>query len=506
MDKNSLWKKISHSGIKYPLLNETIEVDVLIIGGGITGITAATQLLASGKKIAIVEAHTIGGVTTSLSTGNLYVPVQPFYQTIASKFDIATAAQVAKSRQFAIDYIENTIADYKIDCNFTRRPWFAYTEGEKETFLEKELTIMKQLGIEVDYVSDLPYKLNFTKAISIQNQARFNPLQYLISLAEELNKKGCLIYENTPVEDIQETENICSIKTAKGEIKAQSVFMATHTPLGIDLTQQFTAPYRSYVVALQLDSKQYEEGHLINMDSSSYSISTHADKTNKPGIILIAGSHHKTGQDGNMKEHYSEIEKFLKKHFSQSTVSLKWSAQHYQSADSLPYIGLQSKGSKRLYIATGYFADGLVYGTLAGLIVADLIEKKNPFTNKLYSSTRSTPLASMNFFLKENANVLAQYIKDLPQVEQRNFKAIKPGEGKVVVINQEKCAVSRDVNNNLHMLCAVCPHMKCIVNWNNAEQTWDCPCHGSRFTQTGQVIEGPATANLDKFNFKEESV
>ncbi|MBA2657196.1 MAG: FAD-dependent oxidoreductase [Tatlockia sp.] len=505
MEKDSLWQKISHT-TAYTTLNESIEVDVLIVGGGITGITAALQLLTSGNKVAIVDSHTIGGLTTSLSTGNLYVTVQPFFQSITSKFDIETAIQVAKSRQLAINYIENTIADYKIDCNFSRRPWFAYTDGEKENFLEKELLIIKQLGIEADYVSQLPYNLNFKKAISIPNQARFNPLQYVSSLAEELASKGCLIYENTTVEDIQEADKICSIKTAQGLIKAKHVFMATHTPLGLNLTQQFTAPYRSYVVALESSSKHYEEGQLINIDSSSYSISTHAYKTHNPGIILIAGSHHKTGQGGDMVEHYSDIEQFSQKNFPESTVAFRWSAQHYQSADCLPYIGLQNSQSKRVYMATGYFADGLVYGTLAGLIVSDLIMKRIPFTQTLYSSTRSTPLASMKFLVKENTNILLQYIKDLPQSEQKTFENLKPGEGEVVEINREKCAVSRDQNNNLHMLCAVCPHMKCIVNWNNAEQTWDCPCHGSRFTQTGEVIEGPATSDLNQFNLKKESV
>jgi nitrite reductase/ring-hydroxylating ferredoxin subunit len=210
----------------------------------------------------------------------------------------------------------------------------------------------------------------------------------------------------------------------------------------------------------------------------------------------VAGSHHKTGQGQKMEKHYAELSRFLHQHFAVDKIAYQWSAQHYQSADDLPYIGLSSRFAKHTYMATGYFADGLVYGTLAGMMIGDLFAGKTNHLLETYQANRITPRASAKFLIKENTNVFLQYLKDFPLLSKKDFSHIKKGEGKIVEIHQEKCAVSRDKNNKLNIVSAVCPHMKGIVAWNNAEQTWDCPCHGSRFTAQGHYIEGPAVGDL----------
>lgn len=437
-------------------------------------------------------------MTTRNSTGNLYIPVQPYYHTIVSNFDLATAKQVADSRQFAIDYIEKNVLHYTIDCQFHRRPWYAYTTSEeKQPLLQKEVETLKQIGVEIDYTSNIPFDLKFKKAAVVPNQARFNPLQYVQALAKVLAEKGCFIFENTQVIGIKETDK-CHVLTNQAEISAGEVFMATHTPLDINPTHMFTAPYRSYVVGAYLENGHYPEGHLWKLDSPSPILSTHALKESHPEILLISGNHHKTGQGKDMKKHFSKLESFLRDHFKVSEIAFHWSAQHFPSADKLPYIGLANRSTKNIYMATGYFADGLTYGTLAGLLVAYLIlNKTNPFS-ATYNANRFTPLSSIAFITKENLNVLTQYAKDLPLGIKDNFENLQIGEGKIVEINREKWAVSRDKSSKLQAVSAVCTHMKCIVNWNNAEQTWDCPCHGSRFAPNGEVLEGPATCNLKK--------
>lgn len=500
MDGESLWKAISTRSVDYPSLTEDIEVDVLIIGGGITGVTAAMQLSDFGKKVAIIEAHSIGGVTTSDSTGNLYIAIQPYYYTVVDKFGLEHAAQVAQSRRYAIDYIETQIKQNKIACQFQRRPWYAYTVGKCESLLQKEMETFKKMEVEVQSAPQLPFDLRYKTAMVMPNQARFNPMQYVISLAESVHKKGCDIYENTAAVSINEESNYCTVTTSKGKIVAKKVFLATHTPIGINATQAYTAPYRSYVLSAQLDIATYPEAHLWCLDNPRYSICTHAYKKETPGLFMVAGSHHKTGQGKDMQAHFLEIERYIKDNYPVTKTLYHWSAQHYHSADNLPYIGLAHRDSKRVYMATGYFADGLVYGTLAGVIIADFITKKNSSTYNLFQADRIKPLASINFVMKENLNVLSQYAQDLPIPEKKNFQSIKEGEGQVVEINRKKYAVSRDSKQNLHIVCAVCPHMKCVVNWNNAEQTWDCPCHGSRFTQEGAVIEGPAMSNLPRYD------
>ncbi|WED43999.1 FAD-dependent oxidoreductase [Legionella cardiaca] len=496
MEGHSIWQKISSSATSYPSLKENIEVDVAIIGGGITGITAAINLLKAGKKVAIVEASKVGGVTTSMSTGNLYLEIQPLYQTLASNFGIEKAKDIALSRQLAIDYIETNVNSYNINCQFKRRPWYAYSL-ENETLLHQEIETLKQMNIDIEEIFSLPFDFKFKKAAVMNNQARFNPLQYVISMATELMKRGCLIYEDTRVTAITEN-NVCHVLTNDGHITAKHVFMATHTPFGINTTQMFTAPYRSYVVAVHLKENDYPEGHFWKFDNPPYVLCTHAISKAQPDTLMIAGRHHKTGQGNNMQQHFSELENFLREYFSISEIVVNWSAQHYHSADKIPYIGLANHTTKNIYMATGYFADGLVYGTLAGILVSDMILQKSNTFAEIYNANRSSLGSSLGFVAKENLNVLAQYAKDLPLSATNNFENLQVGEGRIVEINREKCAISRDSSNQLHLVSAVCTHMKCIVNWNNAEQTWDCPCHGSRFAPTGEVLEGPATKNLEK--------
>ena len=492
MSNTSLWEAISIRNTPYPILENDLEVDVAIIGGGITGITAANQLVSTGKKVVILEANTLGGGTTGNSTGNLYVAIEPYYQTVEATFNFETAKTIAYSRKAAIDYIEKNVKEKDIDCHFTRRPWYAYTTKEAKK-LEREVELFNKMGMPIEYTDNMPLDIKFKKAAVMQDQARFNPLQYVIAMAADLAKKGCLIFENTPVIEIVETEHGI-LKTAHATITAKKILIATHTPVGINSTQMFTAPYRSYVVAVKLEN--CPEGHFWDVSGISPSICTHAMSQNHPELLMVAGNHHKTGQGSDLMQNFEKHEAFLRKNFNTKDVAFQWSAQHYQSADSAPYIGLNGS-AQHTYIASGFWADGLTYGTLAGIIVGDLILGKNNPLSATYQPDRKKMMTSMPFVLKENANVLLQYLKDYPLISLQNFDDIKPGEGKVIEINREKCAVSRDDNNLLHVVSAVCTHMKCIVNWNDAEKTWDCPCHGSRFTCKGKVIEGPAILDLE---------
>jgi glycine/D-amino acid oxidase-like deaminating enzyme/nitrite reductase/ring-hydroxylating ferredoxin subunit len=504
METLSLWEAISIRPRTYPVLSSNIEVDVAIIGGGITGVTGASHLIKAGKSVAIIEADKIGGVTTGYSTGNLYIPVQPFYQHITSKFNYEIAKSIAHSRKFAIDYIEKNIQEKNILCNFSRRPWYGYTANHERISLDKEVELLKKMEIPIEYVNELPFPFKFKKAVLMPNQARFNPLQYVISMANGLTEHGCQIFENTRVTHIEE-KDVCILETPNAKVTAKKVLIATHTPIEINRTQMFTAPYRSYVVSAYLEDNKYPEGHFWDLDRRPHATCTHAISTNNPQLLMVAGSHHKVGQGKEMVTHYQELEKFLRDHFPVSEILYQWSAQHYQSADNVPYIGLASRSAKHTYIATGFFADGLVYGTLAGIIISDLILKNKNNLIDTYKSTRFNPIASLAFILKESSNIFIQYLKDYPMLaSKKNYDDIKPGEGKILEINREKCGVSRDRNNQLHIVSAVCTHMKCIVGWNNAEKTWDCPCHGSRFTQEGKVIEGPATINLENKQTNQE--
>lgn len=500
MATTSLWEIISKKPKRYPKLEKNLQVDIVVIGGGITGVTAARELINAGKQVAVVDSYTMGGVTTGLSSGNLYVAVQPYYQEIVKKFNLATAKTIADSRQFAIDYIEKNVNTLVSDCNFSRRPWYIYTnDDERISFLEHEVHIFKQLGIPIDYTANLPLSFPFKNAAVVENQARFNPLQYVIDMASDLDKKGGWLFENTRIIDLNEKEGSCTLKTENGyQITANKAIIATHTPIGINATQFFTAPYRSYVVGILNQETGFPEGHFWDLDQPHHVICTHSFSKHEPEVLLVTGSHHKTGQDKDAELNFKQLKDFIKNNLGMKTFDYHWSAQHYHSADDIPYIGLASRKAEHTYLATGYFADGLVYGTVAGILLSDLILGKENNWFDVYNSLRFTPLASAGFVFKENGNNLLQYYKDFPKPSTTNFDEIKTGEGKVVEIDREKCCVYRDEEQKLHIVSAVCPHMKCIVDWNNAEKTWDCPCHGSRFTTEGKVIEGPAQTDLKK--------
>lgn len=498
MDTTSLWKAISRTSKQFPNLANEIETDVCIIGGGITGITAALQLINAGKKVVILEAYTVGSGTTGDSTGNLYIPIQPFFHKLTNNFELDTLKIVAQSRKNAIDYIEAIINELDFSCNFSRRPMYFYTNQEDQiNFLKKEVETLKKCEIDIDYAQTLPIDLPHKMAALMENQARINPMQYVISIAEHIANKDCLIFENSRVTDISEEKNHCIFKTSSGSVRAKHGIIATHTPIGINPIQLCTAPYRSYVVAIKTtEENTYPEMNYWGLGNQKYTLSTHCSSSNrkKPDVILAAGSHHKTGQ-GDPLFHFKDIENYLRKILEVSEVEYRWSAQHYHSADGLPYIGL-AKNYRKIYEATGYFADGLVYGTIAGIVISNRILNKNNELEKTYDSQRHHLGSSIGFIVKENFNIFLQYMKDMPKFSTKNYLKVKQGRAEVMDIKGEKCGVYHDENGKFHIVSAVCPHMKCIVNWNGAEKTWDCPCHGSRFASDGKYIEGPAMSNL----------
>lgn len=505
MNTISLWHAIQKKDTFYPKLEGDLEVDVAIIGAGITGITAALQLTRAGLKVAIIEALTVGGGTTGDSTGNLYVAVQPYYHKIESKFGKDTVKAISGSRQFSIDFIESVVNEKNIDCFFHRRPWYLYSkEKGNDEVVDKEVQTLKEAGMEIEFVDSIPLPIKITKAAKMEGQARFNPLKYITTLSEDLAKNKCLIFEGTRFLGVEE-KNYCVVQTSGGKIRAGHVIMATHVPKGFNVLQTLAIPYRSYAVAARLKSGQYPNANFWDTSEPHHATSTHSTTSVGLDLLVVADSHHKTGQapEKNHLEMFRQIEGHLQKHYDVASIEYRWSAQHYQAADGVPYIGRASRSSKHIYLATGYFADGLAYGTVAGILLADLIlAKKNPWA-EIYDSTRFTPLASSKNFIMENANTLAQYLKDLPNnVEAKDFAHIPAGEGKTVEIKGEKFGAYRDEKNELHIVSAVCTHMQCIVKWNNAEKSWDCPCHGSRFTYEGKVIEGPAVTDLKKGNAK----
>ncbi|GEO11914.1 FAD-dependent oxidoreductase [Segetibacter aerophilus] len=497
MSSISIWKDKAEETSFSPLRTD-ITVDVAIVGGGITGLTAAYILSKAGKKVAVLEARKIGEGATGSSTGNLYCTIgSPGLHNVKSKFDEQKIKEVVESRAAAVDFIETVITELNIQCDFKRVPWTLFTEGEAgKSFVEKEMQAAEDAGLTVSKSFAIPLKIE--TGFTVKKQAQFNPLEYVKALSKKIVSGNCSVYELTKVDDVTEGET-CTVKTAGGTVTASQVIMATHSPKGIYAVHMNMGPYREYAVGVTLNGSYPADGVWWDWDGvkqEHYSMRTY--DTSKGKILMVLGEMHKVGQKEDNHECYDNLEKFLRERYDVRSVEFRWSAQQFKAADGIPYIGLSS-GNSKTYIATGFSADGLTYGTLASMIISDEILGKQNKWAKTYDASRVTPLASAKQFIKENVNVAFEFVKDrFTKNEADEFAEVAVGQGKVMEVDGKKCGVHRDASGKLHVVSAICTHMGCINHWNEVEQSWDCPCHGSRFSIDGEVLEGPAYTALKK--------
>jgi glycine/D-amino acid oxidase-like deaminating enzyme/nitrite reductase/ring-hydroxylating ferredoxin subunit len=494
MKTKSIWEGTANQIKSYDSLNQDIEAEVVIIGGGITGITAGLLLSQAGKKVVILEAHKIGVGTTGNSTGNLYVTVDENLSGIKSKWNKDVMNSVVRSRTAALDFIEKTTTKFNIDCDFKRTFFSYYAEklnDEIDEFIKKEYDALKEVGLQAQILENPSFPFEVKKTLSVSNQAQFHPLKYIRGIAEKISDK-CHIYEDSKVIEFDEDKGF--VKTEKGSVKANYIIMATHTPKGVFAVHTVLGAYREFGVAAELKNSSCPEGIFWGLNSPKHSVRSF--KASRSDYVMVIGDKFKTGQHGDSEEHIKGLESYLKDRFDVNTFNYVWGGQHYRAADGIPYIG---KHGDRMYLATGFATDGLVYGTLASMIITDqILGKKNPFEDT-FKADRFTPLKSAKEFIKENADNLVEYLKDVPwNVDSDTLRGLQPGQAKIIEKDGEKIGVFKDNNGTNHIVSAVCTHMSCIVNWNDSEKSWDCPCHGSRFTSDGEVIEGPAIFSLKK--------
>lgn len=492
-NKISLWKATAEDS-NFQSLEKDISVDVVVVGGGITGLTCAYLLSNIGKSVAVLEALKIGEGTTGYSTGNLYSTVDSRLYHIASKYDEETSKAIAESRAAAVNLIENISMKYNMDCEFSRNPWHLFTETEEEiSTIEKEFNATKKAGLNSTLVETLPLPFPIKSAVRIDGQAQFNPMKYAKGLAKSISGENCTIYENTRVLNFKSGEP-CLVETPLAKVKAKCIILATHTPKGVYAIHSAIFPYREDAIAVKLKTGIYPPGGIFWGVTKDQHHSFRTYTIDREKYLIVAGQHYKVGQAEDGKKKFDELEKFARDRFDIDTIEYKWAAQSYRSADGLPYIG---EIEDKIFTGTGFSTDGLTYGTLAAMIISDSIAQiKNKWSNT-YDINRNNPGKAAKDYIKENANVMGEYMKDFPGIsDESEIKDLPAGEGKVLNIDGEKIAVYRDANNVVHAISAVCTHMKCIINWNNAEKSWDCPCHGSRFDLDGTVLEGPATSDL----------
>lgn len=495
MNRTSLWEGTAAEA-SFPALAQDIEVDVAVIGGGITGITAAQLLSGRGKSVAVLEAHRVGRGTTAHSTGNLHVPVDDQLQKVRQKWGDDVLRTVCQSRQQMIDHIEKTIEEYAIDCSFVRRPHYIFpTDESQDDTMQKEYEAAVAGGLAASITNDINMPMSIGRALRVDNQAQFQPLSYVTLLAKALQSDRCRIYEQTKVEEIDSKNNV--VTTSGGRVRASKIILATHTPKGFHLVQTELGPYREYGIAVRLNDDAYPDGIFWTLETPVHH-SIRSFESNGTKYLIVIGEKHKVGQHDNAEDYYAKLEQYARQHYSVASVAFTWSGQHYKPADDLPFIG-HSGTHKDLYIATGFSTSGLLYGPVAAQIIADdILDRPNEWAS-VYKANRFTPVKSAKEFTKENADVAAHFIKDyIKRAEVEALQDVPPGEGRIADVGGRKTAVYRGLDGDWTALSPVCTHLACIVHWNTFEKSWDCPCHGSRFSVDGEVIEGPAIMALLK--------
>jgi glycine/D-amino acid oxidase-like deaminating enzyme/nitrite reductase/ring-hydroxylating ferredoxin subunit len=492
MDTSSLWQGTANKMACLPTLQTDITVDVAVVGGGITGLTAAMLLAAGGKSVAVLERHRIGAATTGHSTGNLYAPVDLRLQELARCHGTDTMRAVAQSRAAAVDAIERTVQALQLDCAFARQPWHLLaTSGDAVQVVEQECSAAQAAGLDAKLVDDPPLPLPILRTLRVANQAQFQPLDYARQLAQRIVGDHCLIFENTPVTAVDDASGL--VQTTHGKVRCGSVLLATHTPAGVHLVQSKLDVVREYGVALRLDTEPPPTGIYWLVGDARYSVRVYSHGAMH--YLVVVGARHPTGKDGDTGRHYDELERYARANFRVGTVDYRWSAQRYRSSDQLPYIG-KNLDSTRTYIATGFSGDGLTYGTLAGMFVSgELLGNTNQWA-PLYSPQRLAQEQRPEGFEHEGTCASGPAALALDAAARARFDDLPTGQSRQLDHAGQKLAAYRCEDGQLLVVGAKCSHMGCDVQWNDAETSWDCHCHGSRFRADGQVIEGPALSPL----------
>lgn len=491
----ALWSSTIEKPVPMRTMTGDIETDVLIVGAGITGISTAYNLSREGLKVVVVDSGEVGMGSTGASTGNLYVPHGKFH-TILSKHGEDALKSVASARQTALNFIESRIMEYSIDCGFKRVPWYYFaTKRAGSGEIEKEYEAIKTAGVAASNSVSETFPFSIESIAVVENQAQFNPLQYVKKLAAAIENENCRIFENTRVTDIKDGDP-CVVETVGGTIRAKKVVQATHTPKGIYEVHALMEVYREYAIAVRLHDKLPGEGiYWATEGKSKYSVRTYND--GNATYLIVLDDTHKTGHMEETEKSFEKLKNYISEHFQAEEISYRWAAQNYSPADYLPYIGT-SPLQKNVYIATGFSADGLIYGTVASIIISNLISGKPDQWAKTFDPKRFNPLKSAKNAIRENVDVGINLIRDHFKGNEKLLFNIQKGEGKILEVNKVRSAVYLDESNEYHIVSPVCPHLGCIVHWNNGEKSWDCPCHGSRFSVDGKLLEGPAFKDLEK--------
>lgn len=490
----SLWDATSPSP-QFPSLDGDLHVDVAIVGAGITGITAALLLAEKGKRVAVIEKETVGSGETGNTTAHITVAIDARYHYVKRHYSREEAKLVADASRASLEKIAELVQRYGIDCHFKRVPGYLYTEKRKYVAeLKSEAAAAREAGLDAQYVNDVPLPFDTRGAVLWPDQARFHPREYLAALARHAAAAGVQIFEHSFATMVDSGV----VETERGKVTADAVFMATHVPIaGFTHVHLKSAAYRTYAIGYSNNGGSTHEG--LFWDTADPYHYTRWQETDAGTFLIVGGEDHRVGEEEDTEGSFARLREYTRESFGVRPERFRWSGQIIEPHGGLPLIG----GAKDVYISTGYSGQGMTFGTAGAMLVSDLIlGMSNPWAD-VFDPMRNRPHVTTKEFITENMHFPAHLLSDrltAAGVEAKSMEEVGNGEGKIVKVDGKKVAAYRDDQGALHCLSPICTHMKCDVAWNSAERTWDCPCHGSRFTPTGDVLNGPAHEPLEKLD------
>lgn len=486
----------------FPPLGENATADVVIVGAGMAGLSTAYLLGRAGKSVIVLDSGPIVSGETERTTAHLASAMDDRFVQLEKLHGADGARLAAESHAGAIALIERIAREEGIDCGFERVDAYLFTpDGRDTALLEEELAAARRAGLtEALLVASAPLPgFNTGPAIRFPNQAQFHPLRYLAGLAEVIVRNGGRLHAHTHVNELEGGEN-AQVRTASGHtVHAGSVVVATNSPINdrvVIHTKQ--SPYRTYAVGFRVPRGVVPKALYWDTADPYHYVRLTEGSADDHELVIVGGEDHRTGQANDAEVRYQRLERWTRERFpTEGEAVFRWSGQVLEPVDSLGFIGRNPLDRDNVYIATGDSGQGMTHGTLAGIIITDLIVgRKNPWA-QLYEPARASGVRDLAEFVKDGANMALQYAKWLTPGDTSDETSVPRGCGAVIRQGAGKVAVYCDDEGHIHECSAVCTHLGAIVSWNQGEKTWDCPAHGSRFDAFGRVVNGPATANLE---------
>jgi glycine/D-amino acid oxidase-like deaminating enzyme/nitrite reductase/ring-hydroxylating ferredoxin subunit len=496
----SIWMTLADNFVTDGKLMADAHADVCIVGAGIAGMTTAYLLAREGKNVIVLENGVIGGGMTGRTTAHLTNALDDRYYHLETLYGEEGARLAAESHTAAINRIEAIVTDEEIDCDFERIDGYLFCPPEvSQNQLQKELDAAHRAGIKDVMMMDRAPIPDFDtgQALRFPQQAQFHPLKYLAGLTNAIRRDGGQIFTYIHATDIVGGPSP-HVKIKDGfQITADAIVVATNTPVNNRFAiHSKQAAYTTYVIGARVPKNSVAKALYWDTATPYHYVRVADGEDDNYDVLIVGGEDHKTGQANDANHRFAALEQWTKYRFPMiEDILFQWSGQVMEPIDSLAFIGRNPLDQSNVFIATGDSGNGMTHGTIAGILLTDLIMGRENRWQALYDPSRKL-LRALPEFIENNFNVVVQYADLVNAGDVASTNEIMAGEGAVVRHGLKKVAVYRDKAGHLHEYSAVCVHLGGIVHWNSKEKTWDCPCHGSRFSAYGKVIHGPANSDL----------